>query len=79
MNNLNIYIKILLNLLIISIIIYLVIKLFIFLLPVILILIGIYYVYRIYIETKNKYPKEKATKKEKGIIDAEIINEKFDK
>ena len=76
MNNLNTYIKIFLNLLIISIIIYLVVNLFIFILPIILILIGMYYLYRMYIKVKNK-PKDNKFQKE--IIDAEIINEKFDK
>lgn len=78
MKNLNIYIRFFLNILFVSIIIYLVVKLFIFLLPVILILIGAYYVYRIYKEVNNKSKDNKSTK-EKGIIDAEIINEKFDK
>ena len=74
MNNINFYIKIFLNILIISIIIYLVVKLFIFLLPFIFILIGVYYIYKIYIRVKNNNRKE-----EKGIIDAEIIEERFDK
>lgn len=80
MNHLNVYIRIILNVLVVLVIIYLVVNLFVYLLPIILILIGIYYLYRIYLELKNKYQKDKtSSKKEKGIIDAEIINEKFDK
>lgn len=77
MNNVNDILKIVLNFLIIGVIIYVVARLFIFLLPVIIVLIILYYVYRIYRESKNKM----VTKEDKNnkIIDAEIIDEKFDK
>ena len=80
MNNYNIeyIVKIVLNVLIIGLIIYVVARLFIFLLPVIIVLIILYYVYRIYIETKSKYNSRKKDKKD-NIIDAEVINERFDK
>ncbi|MBR3660575.1 MAG: hypothetical protein IKN63_01560 [Bacilli bacterium] len=76
MNNINDIVKIILNLLIVGIIIYIVARLFIFLLPIIIFLIIAYYIYRIYMETKNKVEKEKSNKK---IIDAIIIEEKIDK
>ena len=80
MNSIDIkyIIKIVLNVLIIGFIIYLVANLFIFLLPIIIVLIIAYYIYRIYLETKNKIKNSK-TKKNEKVIDAEIINEKFDK
>jgi len=80
MNNYNIeyIVKLILNLLIVGVIIYVVAKLFIFLLPVIIVLIIAYYVYRIYMETKNKVVNKKKDKNN-NIIDAEIINERFDK
>ena len=80
MNNYNIeyIVKIILNVLIIGLIIYVFAKLFIFLLPVVIVLIILYYVYRIYLETKSKIKNNKEEKKDK-VIDAEIINERFDK
>ena len=80
MNNYNIeyIVKIVLNVLIIGIILYVVLRLFIFLLPVIIVLIILYYVYRIYLETKNKVNNKKQDKKN-NIIEAEIVNERFDK
>lgn len=80
MNNYNVeyIVKLVLNLLIVGIIIYVVARLFIFLLPIIIVLIILYYAYRIYIETKNKV-KDKQEIKKKKIVDAEIINERFDK
>ena len=80
MNNYNIeyIVKIVLNVLIIGLIIYVVAKLFIFLLPIIIVLIILYYVYRIYLETKNKFNSRKQDKKD-NVIDAEIVNERFDK
>ena len=80
MNNYNIenIVKIVLNILIVGLIIYVVARLFIFLLPVIIVLIILYYVYRIYIETKNKVNYKKKDKNNK-VVDAEIVNERFDK
>ena len=80
MNNYEIkyILRIILNVLIVSFIIYLVARLFIFLLPIIIVLIILYYIYRIYMETKNKVQENKISKKDK-IMDAEIIDEKFDK
>ena len=77
MNNTNEIIKIILNFLIVGIIIYVVARLFIFLLPVIIVLIILYYVYRIYLETKSKVGEQQSS--DKKIVDAEIIDEKFDK
>ena len=77
-NNVTYILKIFINLLIIGLIVYVVARLFIFLLPVIIVLIILYYVYRIYLETKSKVNNKKEDKKNK-IIDAEIINERFDK
>ena len=77
-NNVTYILKIFINLLIILLIVYVVARLFIFLLPVIIVLIILYYVYRIYLETKSKVNNKKEDKKNK-IIDAEIINERFDK
>ncbi|MBQ8891273.1 MAG: hypothetical protein IJ068_00200 [Bacilli bacterium] len=80
MNNYDIkyILRIILNVLIVSFIIYVVARLFIFLLPIIIVLIVLYYVYRIYMETKNKVKDNKKGIKDK-VIDAEIIDEKFDK
>lgn len=78
MNTLEEIIKIIINVLIVGLIIYVVARLFIFLLPVIIVLIGCYYIYRIYMETKNKMKKDKKEIKNK-IVDAEIVSEKFDK
>ena len=38
----------------------------------------LYYVYRIYLETKNKINSGKQDKND-NVIDAEIVNERFDK
>ena len=77
MNNIEEIVKIVINVLIVGVIIYVVARLFIFLLPVIIILIVGYYLYRIYMETKNKVKKDKDDKNK--IVDAEIVSEKFDK
>ena len=79
-NDIKYIVKIIINVLIVSFIIYIVARLFIFLLPIIIVLIIAYYVYRIYMETKNKMQVNKSNRKKKNeIIDAEIIDEKFDK
>ena len=79
-NDIKYIVKIIINVLIVSFIIYIVARLFIFLLPIIIVLIIAYYVYRIYMETKNKMQVNKSNRKKKpDIIDAEIIDEKFDK
>lgn len=80
-NDVQYILKILLNILIIGIIVFLVAKLFIFLLPVIIVLIIAYYIYRIFNEAKGKVNKtSNKTKKIKNEIeDAEIVEEKFDK
>ncbi len=81
MNNYNIeyIVKIVLNILIVGLVIYAVARLFIFLLPVIVVFIIIYYAHKIYIETKNKMKENTKKSKNDKIIDAEIINERFDK
>ena len=79
-NDIKYIVKIIINVLIVSFIIYIVARLFIFLLPIIIVLIIAYYVYRIYMETKNRMQVNKSNRKKKNeIIDAEIIDEKFDK
>lgn len=77
--NIEKFLKLLLNLIIISVIMYIVINLFIYLLPVILILIGVYYLYKLYREFKNKDRVESNSKKKDNVLDAEIICEKFDR
>ena len=90
-NNIEYILKIILNFLVIGIIIVLVGKLFVFLLPVILVLVLLYYLYRIFFEAKikikrndnnrttNSNTKSKTKKIQNDTIDAEIIEEKFDK
>lgn len=87
-NNIEYILKIILNVFVMGVIIFVVGKLFIFLLPVILILILIYYLYRIFFETKFKVNRNKNTtsstktktkKIQNDTLDAEIIEEKFDK
>ena len=77
MNNVNYKLKMIINLMIICLIVYLGIKLFIYLLPILLIIIGAYYIYKFYKKNSIVIRKEKDSSNEK-IIDAEIIDEKFD-
>ena len=89
-NNIEYILKIILNVLVMGVIIFVVGKLFIFLLPVILVLILLYYLYQIFFETKFKVnrnknknttsnTKTKTKKIQNDTLDAEIIEEKFDK
>ena len=77
MDNMSI-LKMILNIIIIGFIIYIVANLFIALLPIVLILIGIYYVYKVFIDA-NRKKERKSNKKDDIVVDAEIIEEKFDK
>ncbi|MBQ8472786.1 MAG: hypothetical protein IJ501_04720 [Bacilli bacterium] len=89
-NNIEYILKIILSVFVMGVIIFVVGKLFIFLLPVILVLILLYYLYRIFFETKFKVnrnknknttsnTKTKTKKIQNDTLDAEIIEEKFDK
>ena len=80
-NDIQHILKGLLSILIIGLIIFMVAKLFIFLLPVILVVIGIYLVYRIYNEVRRKTNSTRTSSKKvkNEIEEAEILNEKFDK
>ena len=68
-NNLENIIKIILNILIVGAVVYIVAKLFIFILPVIIVLIVVYYIYKIFLESKDNIK----------VIDADVLEEKFDK
>lgn len=77
-------IKVLLSVFIIGLIIYFAINLFIFLLPVIVVLIIAYYLYRIFVQTKLKKTastnnKNNNTRIKNSIEEAEVVSEKFDK
>lgn len=84
-NNVEYILKIILNIIVIGLIIFIFAKLFIFLLPIILILIGLYYIYKIFLEKvikkrKNNFKFNKNNRNLKdNIEEAEIIKEKFDK
>ncbi len=78
-NNLEKAIRIILNILIVGLIVYVVARLFIFLLPIVIVLIVLYYLYKIYVETKGKIAKNKFSDKKDNIVDAEIIDEKINK
>jgi len=80
-NDVQYILKGLLNILIIGLIIFIVAKLFIFLMPVIIVLIVVYLIYRIFNEIKRKTSSTggKSKKIKNDIEEAEILNEKFDK
>ena len=79
-NNISNIFKIILQVIIIGGIIVLVAHLFVFLLPVILVFILFYYIYRIFFETKVKMKKNSNGKNIKNTIEeAEVVEEKFDK
>ena len=77
MNDISYLIKTIINVIIILFLLYIVGRLFLFLLPVILVIIVLVYIYKIYNKTKSNIEKEE--KSSDKIMDAEVINEKFDK
>ena len=77
-NDIKYILRMILGLLITGFIVFIVIKLFIYILPVIAILIIGYYLYILYKQGKFKMKKKVKERKERG-PEAEILNERFDK
>ncbi len=72
--------KIIFNFIIIIVISIVLANIFVFLLPIILILVLVYYIYKVYQSKKGKVKNlNKVKKSDQKIVDAEIIEEKFDK
>lgn len=77
-NDIKYILRMILGLLITGFIVFIVIKLFIYILPVIAILIIGYYLYILYKQGKFKLKKKVKERKER-VPEAEILNERFDK
>lgn len=77
-NDIKYILRLILGLLITGFIVFIVIKLFIYILPVIAILIIGYYLYILYKQGKFKIKKKFKERKER-VPEAEILNERFDK
>lgn len=78
MNDIRYILRMILSLLITGFIVFIVIKLFVYILPIIAILIIGYYIYILYKQGKFKIKKKVKEKKEK-VPEAEVLNERFDK
>lgn len=77
-NDIKYIIKMILGFLITGFIVFVVIKLFVYLLPIIAILIIGYYLYILYKQGKFKI-KRKVKERKERVPDADIIEERFDK
>ena len=77
--NTNLMIKRIIKILIIAGIVIIAANLFVFLLPILLFLSVIYYLYRFYYGNKNVKDKKPSKKDSDNIVEAEVIKEKFDK
>ena len=77
--NTNLMIKRIIKILIIAGIVIIVANLFVFLLPILLFLGVIYYLYRFYYGNKNVKAEKTSKKNSDSIVEAEVIKEKFDK
>ena len=77
-NDIKYTLRMILGLLITGFIVFIVIKLFIYILPVIAILIIGYYLYILYNQGKFKIKKKVKERKER-VPEAEVLNERFDK
>lgn len=77
-NDIKYTLRMILSLLITGFIVFIVIKLFIYILPVIAILIIGYYLYILYKQGKFKIKKKVKERKER-VPEAEVLNERFDK
>ncbi len=77
--NTNLMIKRIIKILIIVGIVIIVANLFVFLLPILLFLGVIYYLYRFYYGNKNVKTEKTSKKTSDSIVEAEVIKEKFDK
>ena len=77
--NTKLMIKRIIKILIIVGIVIIVANLFVFLLPILLFLGVIYYLYRFYYGNKNGKAEKTSEKKSDSVVEAEVIKEKFDK
>ena len=77
--NTKLMIKRIIKILIIAGIVIIVANLFVFLLPILLFLGVIYYLYRFYYGNKNVKNEKTSKKTSEKVVEAEVIKEKFDK
>ena len=77
--NTKLMIKRIIKILIIAGIVIIVANLFVFLLPILLFLGVIYYLYRFYYGNKNVKTEKTSKKDAEKVVEAEVIKEKFDK
>ena len=77
--NTKLMIKRIIKILIIAGIVIIVANLFVFLLPILLFLGVIYYLYRFYYGNKNVKKETTSKKTSEKVVEAEVIKEKFDK